>query len=93
MDGIYKDGKTTPENFSVEGGYMLLPSVLELVGGWQSQDADGYAKRWSKTSIGANWFLKKHDIKYQVTYDFGKNTDGEKDNYVEELFGQSQYVF
>jgi len=92
-DGIYKDGETTLENFAVEGGYMVVPSRVELVAGYQSQDADGYAETWNRTSVGANFFVAKHDIKYQVTYRMGENKDGKDGNDVNELFVQAQYVF
>jgi len=92
-DGIYKDGTTTLQNYAVEGGYMIVPSRLELVAGYQSQDADGYAKAWNRTSVGANIFVAKHDVKYQVTYQMGENKDGKEDSDVDELFVQAQYVF
>ena len=92
-DGIYKDGSTTLENYAVEGGYMVVPSRVELVCGYQSQDADGYSKPWNRTSVGANFFVAKHDIKYQVTYQMGENKDGKEGNDVDELFVQAQYVF
>ena len=93
IDGIYDDGETTLSNYAVEGGYMVVPSRVELVAGYQSQDADGYSKPWNRTSIGANFFVAKHDIKYQVTYRMGENKDGEEGNDVDEVFVQAQYVF
>jgi len=92
-DGIYDNGETTLENYALEGGYMIVPSKLELVAGYQSQDADGYSKSWNRTSVGANYFVDKHNIKYQVTYRMGENKDGKEDNDVDELFVQAQYVF
>ena len=91
--GLYVDSSTTLENYSLEGGFMVCPERLELVAGYQSQDADGYAKSWNKTSVGANLFVKKHDVKYQVTYQMGENTDGKDGIDVDELFVQAQYVF
>ena len=92
-DGIYEDGETTLENYAVEGGYMVVPSRVELVAGYQSQDADGYATAWDRTSVGANFFVAKHDIKYQLSYRMGENKDGKDGNDVDELFVQAQYVF
>lgn len=91
--GIYRNGTTELKNFAAEGGYMVLPSRLELVAGYQIQDADGYAKNWTRTSVGANWFFKKHDIKVQATYRMGENKDGTDGNDIDELFVQAQYVF
>ena len=92
-DGIYRDGKTTLENYAVEGGYMVVRSRLELVAGYESQDADGYATAWNRTSVGANIFVAKHDIKYQVTCRMGENKDGVSGSDVDEVFVQAQYVF
>lgn len=91
--GIFKDGSTKLKNFSVEGGYMVIPSTIELVAGYESQDADNYAGNWTRTSVGANYFFKKHDIKTQLTYRMGKDVDGVKDSDENELFIQAQYVF
>ena len=81
------------DKFSVEGGYMVIPERLEVVAGYQSQDADGYAESWNRTSVGVNCFAKKHDVKLQVTYRFGENKDGKDGNDLDELFVQTQYVF
>jgi hypothetical protein len=40
-----------------------------------------------------NYFFAKHDIKLQTTYRMGENKDGVKDNDLDELFVQAQYVF
>jgi len=92
-DGIYEDGETTLTSSAIEAGYMVVPSFLEVVAGYQAQDADGYAEAWRRASIGANYFVAKHDIKYQLTYRMGENKDGKEGNDVDELFVQAQYVF
>jgi len=92
-DGIYKDGSTILENYAIEVGYMLVPSRVELVAGYQSQDADGYSKAWNRISVGANFFVTKHDIKYQFAYRMGENKDGEEGNDVDDVYVQVQYVF
>jgi hypothetical protein len=91
-DGIYKNGETTLTNASIEGGYMF-GDTIELVAGYQTQDADGYATAWNRTSVGANWFINKHDTKVQLSYRMGENVDGEENNDEDELFLQTQFVF
>ncbi len=91
--GIYKSGSTDLENWAVEGGYMVMPSKLELVAGYESQDADNYGTEWARSSIGANWYLHKHDIKLQTTFRKNKDKNGVKGNDEDELFMQAQYVF
>lgn len=91
--GIYKNGKTTLENYAFEGGFMLIPSKFEVVAGYESQDADNYDAAWTRTSVGLNWFVEKHDIKLQSTYRMGENLKGQKNNDENEFFLQMQYVF
>ncbi len=91
--GLFADGKTTIETYAVEGGVMVLPGQVELVVGYQSMDADNYAKAWKRTSMGLNYYVKKHDIKYQLTYRVGENVSGEDGVDEDEIFVQAQYVF
>lgn len=91
--GIYEKGDTTLTNWAVEGGYMVMPGQLELVAGFQRQDADNYAETWDRRSVGLNWFVHKHDVKYQLTYRQNKNKDGVDGSDESEVFAQAQYVF
>lgn len=91
--GIYEDGETELTNFAIEGGYMAIPSKLELVAGYEVQDADHYSDEWTRTSLGMNYFFAKHDIKLQMTYRMGENINGVKNSDLDELFVQAQYVF
>lgn len=91
--GIYEDGNTDLSNFSIEGGYMVMPKKLEFALGYQSQDTDTYADAWTRTSVGANYFWQKHDIKTQLTYRMGQNLNGVTDADQDELFLQFQFVF
>jgi len=93
VSGIYDDGETDLEQWAVEGGYMVVPSKFEIVAGYQLQDADGYDEEWTRTSVGANYFFHKHDIKLQATYRMGENLDGVDGNDADEVFVQAQYVF
>ena len=58
---------TTLANAAIEGGYMINNSI-EIVAAYQTQDTDGYATSWDRTSVGANWFINKHDTKVQLSY-------------------------
>jgi len=90
--GLYKNGKTTLNNAAIEGGYMFNNKV-ELVAGYQAQDADNYATSWNRSSLGANWFIKGNDIKVQLTYRMGENLDGVSGNDKDEIFLQTQFDF
>ena len=91
--GIFRNGSTDLENWSVEGGYMVMPDTLELVAGYESQDADNYATNWDRASVGANWFLQGHDVKVQLTYRMNENVNGVNGSDEDEIFLQGQYVF
>lgn len=91
--GIYKDGSTTLEAFAIEGGYTVVPELLELVLAFSALDADGYEETWARTELGLNYYVHKHDIKYQLTYRVNEDQDGEAGNDVDELFVQAQFVF
>ncbi len=91
--GIYRDGATTLENYVFEGGYMVLANRLEVVAAFQSQDADNYAKKWRRSSVGLNYFVKGHHLKGQVTYRIGENLHGIDGNDANEVFVQTQIVF
>jgi hypothetical protein len=90
--GLYRNGKTTLTNAAIEGGYMFN-NKIELVAGYQSQDADNYATSWNRTSLGANWFIRSNDIKVQLSYRIGENLDGVSGNDKDEIFLQTQFDF
>ena len=91
--GLYVDGSTTLEQLAVEAGYTVIANRLELVGGWESQDADGYADTWNRTSFGLNYFVAAHKVKTQLTYRMGENLNGVPGDDADELFLQFQYAF
>ncbi|VAX25661.1 hypothetical protein MNBD_NITROSPINAE04-2631 [hydrothermal vent metagenome] len=90
--GIYENGSTQLTNLAIEGGYMFARK-FEIVAGYSSQDADGYSDAWTRTAIGVNYFIHKHDIKVQATYRMNKNMKGQEGIDEDELFVQTQYVF
>jgi hypothetical protein len=92
-DGLYENSETKLKNWAVEAGYMIVPATLEIVAGYQSQDADNYDKEWTRTSVGINYYIDGNDIKIQGTYRSGKNKDGKDGSDVDEVFVQTQYVF
>ena len=91
--GLYGNGETTLDNMAIEAGYMIAGNSAEIVLGYETQDADGYADDWTRTSVGANWFFHKHDAKIQLTYRMGENLKGAIGNDEDELLLQTQFVF
>jgi hypothetical protein len=90
--GLYRNGKTTLNNAAIEGGYMFN-NRIELVAGYQTQDADNYATSWNRSSLGANWFIEGNDIKVQLSYRMGENLDGTSGKDKDEIFLQTQFDF
>ncbi|MCK4675397.1 MAG: hypothetical protein KAT61_05740 [Gammaproteobacteria bacterium] len=91
-DGLYKNGTTTLTSAAIEGGFMIN-NTIEIVAGYQTQDADGYVTSWDRSSVGVNWFINKHDTKVQLSYRMGENLNGVENDDEDELFLQTQFVF
>ncbi len=91
--GLYVNGTTELENWSVEAGYMISPKKMEVVLGFSGQDADGYADEWTRTTIGLNYYVKKHNIKFQLSYRQNENLNGVIGSDSDEVFLQAQFVF
>ena len=90
--GLYRNGKTTLNNAAIEGGYMFN-NRIELVAGYQTQDADNYDTSWNRSSLGAIWFIEGNDIKVQLSYRMGENLDGTSGNDKDEIYLQTQFDF
>jgi len=91
--GLYRNGTTDLNIFAIEGGYMIPGISLELVGGWDSFDADNYQSKFERTSIGLNWYWNKHKAKLQTTYRMVKNFLGSKGADQDVVMVQMQFVF
>ncbi|MDY6942463.1 MAG: porin, partial [Pseudomonadota bacterium] len=91
--GLIEDGSGDFATYSVEGGFMVVPSKLEIVAGYQGLDADAWDETWTRMSIGANWFFSKHKDKIQFEYQMGDDVQGVKDDEETIIYVQFQHVF
>jgi hypothetical protein len=91
--GLYRNGSTDLDKYQIEGGYMLAHTPLEIVGRYQSLDADNYEEAWNATEFGLNYFWNKHKAKVQLTYRLGENVAGQKGVDGETILVQWQFVF
>jgi hypothetical protein len=91
--GIYRGGTTDLDQFQIEGGYMLRNTAVELVGKWETFDADNYEDAWNATELGVNYFWNKHKVKVQFTYRISENVFGFKGSDRDSAFLQWQFVF
>ncbi len=91
--GLYANGTTDLNKYSVEGGYMLRSGKVEFVAGYDSLDADNYEDSWNRTAVGVNYFFNKNKTKVQLTYRMSSNFAGVAGDDVNTGFLQFQYVF
>jgi phosphate-selective porin OprO/OprP len=91
--GLYRDGETELAKMAIEGGFMLRSAPLELVLGWESLDADNYAEAWRRMSFGINWFINKHNLKWQNTFRRSDNFAGVDGADLNEYVSQFQFLF
>jgi phosphate-selective porin len=93
-DGLYLDGATDLNKFSLNGGYMLPGTRVELVSGWMIMDASNYEVPVTATTVGINWYIKgKADIRYALTYAMVENTAGSPENNGGIVRLQGQFVW
>ena len=91
--GIYLNSESTLKQFSAELGVGVLRNRLDLVLGYEQQDADNYAGAWKKSSIGFVKYIKEHDIKVMGTATKGKNVDGVVGSDRDEFYLMFQFKF
>lgn len=91
--GIYRNGGTDLDKLQLQGGYMLPGDRFELVGKWESLDADNYQDAWQAYELGVNRFWNRHKLKAQLTFRHAENSNGVTGADADSLFAQFQYVF
>jgi phosphate-selective porin OprO/OprP len=89
--GLYQNGDTGLDKFTINAGYMIFRNQVEVVGAWSYLNADNYMKASTRSIIGVNWFAYKEGVvRFSANYTFSKNVDGVdgNDGNVVELLGQ-----
>ena len=87
------NGDADLDVYAVEVGYMLVPKKFQVALSYAGQDAGPYAKEFTQAQVGATYFVKKHDIKFQGTYRMEENVDGVVGNDNNTFFLQAQYLY
>ncbi|PHR67519.1 MAG: hypothetical protein COA55_06515 [Alcanivorax sp.] len=72
---------------------MLVPEKFQIALSFATQDAETYAETFTQTQIGATYFIKKHDVKFQASYRIEDNEDGVVGNDNNTFFLQAQYLY
>lgn len=91
--GIYVNGTTDLDIYSLTASYMIIPSRLEAAAGWDSFDATGYATAWDRTTVGINYYLNRNKLKFQFNYAWGENVFGVAGDDTNTLQIQGQFAF
>jgi hypothetical protein len=90
--GLYANGHTDLNKFSVTGGYML-PLDVELVAAWSAVDATGFKRALTETTLGVNWYVKKYAVRFSANYSFVNNNEGTPGNNVGVARALAQFVW
>ena len=90
--GLYRNGSTDMNKFSVNGGYMF-PRNIELVGAWAVVDATGFQQGLNETTVGTNFYVKKYAIRFSGNYSFVNNMNGTPGNDIGVTRLISQFVW
>ena len=90
--GLYRNGETDLDVFSLEGGYLLGQSV-EAVAGYELLDATNYGDEWTRLSAGLNYYWNEEKAKVQLTYRMNQSVDGVSGRDTDETFLQFQFAF
>ena len=91
--GIYRDGTTDLDKLAVEAGYVFPGNHWEVVAGWDSLDADNYDDTFDRTTVGFNYYVHKHDLKFSANYRLVENFLGLAGQDHNVVFVLGQYVF
>ncbi|MBL4852462.1 MAG: hypothetical protein JKY90_09355 [Gammaproteobacteria bacterium] len=87
------NGDVELDVYAIEVGYMLVPEKFQIALSFATQDAETYAETFTQTQIGATYFIKKHDVKFQASYRIEDNEDGVVGNDNNTFFLQAQYLY
>jgi len=91
--GLYRDGKTDLDKFSIVAGYLFPKERFEVVVYRNGQDATNYEDTFTRTGLNLNWYLNQHNLKFQLTYSMVENFIGIRGQDQTTLFGSTQFKF
>ncbi len=87
------NGDAELDVYALEVGYAVIPEKVQIAVSYAVQDAEPYANEFIQTQIGATYYVKKHNIKFQGTYRIEDSRDGIVDNDNNTFFLQAQYLY
>ena len=91
--GLYRNGRATLRQFAAEGGYMIVPSRLEIVGAIDALAADARDATTFRPSIGTIWYLDAHRLKISLQHRETMNARGTRGARLRATYVQFQFAF
>jgi hypothetical protein len=79
--------------FGIEGGYMLRAPHLEVLGAFDTLQADTLEAVAHRPAIGVNWYFAQHNVKLQLMHRETFNDKGVRDARVHVTYAQAQFAF
>jgi hypothetical protein len=77
--GLYAQGDPDLRKGSIETGYMLVRERFEIVGAIDVLDARTFDATWRRAAAGANYYVKRHDLKFALMHRESFNIGGVRD--------------
>jgi phosphate-selective porin OprO/OprP len=91
--GLYENGRATLRQFGAEGGYMIVPGRLEIVGAIDALAAGARDVTTFRPSIGTAWYLDGHRLKISAQHRETMNARGVRGVRLHATYAQMQFVF
>jgi hypothetical protein len=91
--GLYQDGEAHLQLVGIEGGVMLVPKRLEALAAFDSVRARAEDPRISGPSVGMNYYLSGHELKFSVMHRWVRNDDFVSGARSHATFVQAQLAF
>jgi Phosphate-selective porin O and P len=74
--GLYSNGTTDLNKFTVNGGYMIYRDKVELAGSYALMSASNFASNMDSYRAGLNWFVHEYAIRFSADITFNTNAYG-----------------
>ena len=87
------NGDVDLDVYAIDAGYQIIPEKLQLALAYAVQDAEPYQDDFTQTSLGATYYVSRHNVKFQATYRMEENVDGVTDNDRDFFFIQAQFLY
>jgi hypothetical protein len=89
--GLYRNGDTELDKFTVNGGYMAFANEVELNAGWSYFDATNFPEAMNTYMLGVNWFVDGYSVRFSTTYRWNTSVNGIGGNDEDEFRVQGQF--